>query len=152
MGTKSKLKSGIEVVTALICDGVRREISGQDIVIGVYSDEISVMHLPANLALTLYLRIKFKGIDATRIDFRVMGESGIQILPDVQFGISPPETGHIITVAMGPLPITVQAVGRITFEFKFPDTEWEPATDITFVKTKNATGVKISQPTGRPNV
>lgn len=149
---KGKNRSEVEIVTALICDGVRKEISGQDIVIGVYSDAINIAQLPANLALTLYLRLRFKKIDSTEIEFRAMGESGVQILPDVRFGIAPPETGHIITVAMGPLPITVQTFGKITFELKFPETDWEAATDVTFVKMTNVPSVKINQPTGRPNV
>jgi len=150
MATKSKLQGGNDIVTALICDGVRKEISGQDIIIGVYSDEINVVQLPFSFALTLYLRIRFEETEQTRVDFRVLGESGIQIVPDLQFEIAPPETGRITTVVIGPLPITIQALGKITFDVKFPNTGWEPATDIRFVRITNVPPVKVNQSTGRP--
>lgn len=145
-----KNQNDIEVVTALICDGVRKEVSGQDIIIGVYSDEINVTQLPLSLALTLYLRIRFKKAEPTKFDFRVLGEAGIQITPDLQFDIPPPVTGHIMTVAMGPIPITIQALGKISFDLKFTNTNWESATDIRFVKPANSDAAKVSQPTVRP--
>ncbi len=145
-----KNQSGVEVITALICDVVRKEITGQDIIIGVYSDEISVAQLPLSLVLTLYLRIRFKKTESTKFDFRVMGESGIQITPDLNFEIPPPVTGHIMTVAMGPIPINIQALGKITFDLKFTDANWESATDIRFVKPANADLAKVNQPTVRP--
>jgi hypothetical protein len=152
MTTKPKAQVEADIITALVCDGVRKEVSGQDIVIGVYSDVLNIPQLPSHIVLTLYLRIRFKRTGQTKFEFRVMGESGIQILPVLPFDITPLQTGRIITVVMGPLPIAIQTFGKITFELKFPNADWEPVTDITFVKIADATDAKASQPTDRPNV
>ena len=145
MAVKIKTASVYEIKTALICDGVRKEISGQDIIIGVYSDEIAVPQLPSLLALTLYLRVKFKRSEQSNIGFRVRGESGNQIIPDVQFQIMPQDIGRITTVVMGPLPINIQSFGRIIFDLKFSGSEWEPATDLNVVKAGDEGNV-IRQP------
>ena len=46
-------------VAALVCDDVRREISGKEILIGVYAHNVYVSLIPVNLIVTLYMRALF---------------------------------------------------------------------------------------------
>ncbi len=65
--------------TALICDDIRKEFNGKDIIIGVYGgDDILVPNIPVNLSLSVYTR--FRAVEADnsvshKLEFRVHGRT-----------------------------------------------------------------------------
>ena len=63
-------------VAALVCDDVRNETSGKEILIGVFADNVYVGVLPANLIVCLYLRVLFARSGVSTIKFRVWHQAG----------------------------------------------------------------------------
>ena len=61
---------------ALLCDDVRREVTGKDIIIGVYGEEITTPNLPVVLVFNLFMRVRFPKPDTSYLaEFRVIGPS-----------------------------------------------------------------------------
>jgi hypothetical protein len=46
-------RAELKIISVLICDDVRREENGKEILIGVYSGDIIVTRFPAAMALTI---------------------------------------------------------------------------------------------------
>jgi hypothetical protein len=52
----AKASHKMNVTAALVCDDVRKEINGKDILIGVYSGGILVPQFPGEVTMALYLQ------------------------------------------------------------------------------------------------
>ena len=131
-----------KVVAALVCDDVRKEITGKEILIGVYADNVYVGGIPANLNLALYIRALFARSEVSNIKFRVLGPGGIQVTPDVNIPLSgPTDLEDVVSVALRGIILQAQAEGRYEFQWQPPDQEWET---ITSVRIKKGHGPPLS--------
>jgi hypothetical protein len=108
----------------LLCDDVRREFSGKDIIIGVYSDEITVMSLPATLVFCLYIRARFPEKNKNyEIEFRVLGDTGQQLIPIAKTTINSQNTPRS-TISFGGIPLHIQSEGEVQFQWRPQAAEW----------------------------
>ena len=72
----------------LICDDVRKEITGKDILIGVYTTVINVHHLPAAVNLSAWIEV---------IPTR-KGQSSLEVKFEVPNDVSPATFGVIVGI------------------------------------------------------
>jgi len=113
------------VETALLCDDVRREISGKDIIIGVYGDEAIVPNFPVFMMFSLYLRVRFLEQGMFPTEFRVLGPSGQPLTANVKAPMMTTAANRIAMVHIAGLPIQVQSAGEVQFQWHPPGGEWE---------------------------
>jgi hypothetical protein len=118
-------RTALTIETVLLCDDVRKEITGKDIVIGVYGEDATVAAFPVTLAFSLYMRVRFPGEGPFLTEFRVIGPSGQPLTPTVKVPMRAREGGGMATVQIGQIPIQVQSAGQVQFQWRPPEGEWD---------------------------
>jgi hypothetical protein len=132
-------------VAALVCDDVRNEVSGKEILIGVFADNVFVGVLPANLIVSLYLRVRFGRSDLSPVKFRVLAPSGIQVTPEASLSLpAPPDLDTVTAVVIRGINFQAQAEGRYEFQWQPPGQEWEVVTSVR-IKTGTMPPLSVSQ-------
>ena len=113
-----------EILTALVCDDARKEASGKEIVIGIYTGDILVQAYPASLSLCLWILASFKSKGATPLQLRLVGGDGSQLVHfEGTAEIDQPDTPATL-----PLPRFLFSVGknsRLKFEWRIGAGEWQ---------------------------
>jgi hypothetical protein len=107
----------------IVCDDVRREISGKDILIGVYQGAILVPRFPVNLLLSLWVPLQCNKPGSYPLQFRVVGPHEVQYVSGVIPTIFQTKESGSVTVAGAPVPI--QLAGEIDFQLLEPGGEWQ---------------------------
>lgn len=135
-------KGKINVHAAIVCDDVRTEITGKEILIGVYSSDISIPSTPFNIGLCIW--IQWSASIAGKIPFRLRVHAPNNIIlfdggADVTF-VSP---NHMGTFVIGGLMFQVQAEGHLVVEIKEASHPWVRLLSLPIV-------VRRSQPTHVP--
>jgi hypothetical protein len=122
-------------VAALVCDDVRNEISGREILIGVFADNVHVAVLPANLIVSLYMRVLFARSGLSNIKFRVLAPAGIQVTPEASIALpGPPDLEAVASIVIRGINFQAQAEGRYEFQWQPPEQEWETVTSFRIKK------------------
>jgi hypothetical protein len=123
----------IEFRVALVCDDVRREDNGKDIIIGVYSDTLVIPAFPATLQLTFWLQFYANEItENTSVNFRLIGDDDIKFaemngaMRTVRKGLG--------SIAVGPIPLALQVATKLTFQTKLPNEDWKTLREIDVLK------------------
>jgi hypothetical protein len=134
----------ITVKTVVVCDDVRREENGKDILIGVYSAGVLVAQFPAPLQFTFWIQFKGTGIGETTIQFRLMGGEDVKFAEGrVQMQLLREGLGSI---SVGPLPLMLQVSTPLTLQMKQAmDADWHTIEEIPVSK-----GAPINPLTGAP--
>jgi hypothetical protein len=132
-------------VAALVCDDVRNEISGKEILIGVFADNVFVGVLPVNLIVCLYLRVRFGRSDLSAVKFRVLAPNGIQVTPEASLSLpAPPDLDTVTAIVIRGINFQAQAEGRYEFQWQPPDQEWESVTSM-HIKPGTMPPLSVSQ-------
>ena len=109
----------------IVCDDIRREISGKDILIGVYGSDVAVASFPAPLSLAFWMQ--FDSPETTtspiNIEFQLMGENDVKFATlGVQLLITRAGLG---TIALPAIPLSLQIPSNLTLQMKQQGGEWE---------------------------
>jgi hypothetical protein len=142
-------------VAALVCDDVRNELSGKEILIGVFADNVYVGLLPANLVASLYLRVRFARAATSNIKFRVLAPGGIQVTPEAPIALSAPtDLETIVSIVIRGIVFQAQAEGRYEFQWQPPEQDWETVTSLHIRKGLVSQPGAIPPPSvaGRPRL
>src|SRR6266436_9523709 len=113
------------LLNVLICDDVRREVTGKEIIIGVYGDEMMVPSLPVSLNLSLWIRVFFENAEAMYVDFAIVGEGGINLVQPQRLPIAGQQANRQMSVVLSGIPIQVQMPGPVTFRWCLKGGSWE---------------------------
>lgn len=62
----------IKPLSGVVCDEVRREKDGKDIIIGAYGGDLLIDSFPLGLALSLWISLETSGTGATKFSIRVV--------------------------------------------------------------------------------
>jgi hypothetical protein len=117
-----------DIDVALLCDDVRREVTGKDIIIGVYGEELTTPHLPTTFIFTLYMRVRFPIPNSDYpVEFRVIGPSDVQLTTAAKSNLrSPPPGGApTSTVSLGGIPFQIQTPGLVQFQWRPAGADWK---------------------------
>lgn len=101
----------VEILSVIICDDVRKEVSQKDILIGVYGGEINVGSYPAPLKLSFWIETMNKAVGKSDLTFKIESPSGnppIEISVEMQSS----RIGPGALVLQG-LPILAERDGNI---------------------------------------
>jgi hypothetical protein len=115
----------LTIKQCVVCDDIRREISGKDILIGVYGSGINVASFPSPLALAFWMQ--FDSSDATpspiMIEFQLVGENDTKFAAlGVQLMITKAGLG---TIALPAIPLSLQIPSDLMLQMRQPGEEWE---------------------------
>ena len=124
----------LKVHTALVCDDVRNEANGKQIIIGVYNSDMRMDNFPANVLLTFWLQVGPITEDNAVIDFRCTLSGKVITHGAVNFPVQSnhPKNG----IAIGPFPIILEKPGTLRFEVKLPNSvKWIKAIDLPIIST-----------------
>lgn len=118
----SEGKSLVDFVFALPCDDVRTEVTGKDIIIGVYPGNIAVPSFPANMLLCIWFQFWPKGLGDTGVEVRLLGPNNAQLAHvSANLSVRKQQLGSFHTPQ---LPIQVQTPGELSVQVRTTDTEW----------------------------
>lgn len=79
----------IKVLSAVLCDEVRREQSGKDILIGVYGGEIILNNIPGPISVSLWLSLEIPHKGDFVAEIRVVNAENKELARlKAEFGIS----------------------------------------------------------------
>ncbi|MBF0560727.1 MAG: hypothetical protein HQL37_01675 [Alphaproteobacteria bacterium] len=125
-------QENILLVQTLLCDDVRREITGKDIIIGTYGDLILLETFPANLQFCLWNRVRYFGkVDSIVINLQVVGPSGTISFPPFPFSIAAHREGELGNIVISPIRVPVEYPGDLAFQWQLPGRDWETLASLT---------------------
>jgi hypothetical protein len=118
-GTKEKIK----IVTAIICDDIRREQSGKDILIGVYGSGIRVVSLPQFVTLCVWLEIKPLERGSIEFKLRLIGQNKAVLFesPSAKATFNELKNSH---AAIGGIAVQLQSAGPHELQISTGSEEW----------------------------
>jgi hypothetical protein len=109
----------------IVCDDVRREASGKEILIGVYGSGITVATFPAQLGLAFWMQFYTPEtiIPATKLDFQLKGDDDAQFaLVKVELAVTRAGLGSI---SLPTLPLSLQIPTHLILQMKEEGGEWK---------------------------
>ncbi|SRR6266851_1506864 len=109
-----------DVGCVIICDDVRREQNGKDILIGVYSSDIVVPSLPFGLNLALWFEYKAPVIGQNTIFVQISYNGQ----PRGKFHATVEVTVQNVGMAFPPFPLNSDSAGDLVIEYSRTGTEW----------------------------
>lgn len=80
--------SDIKITAVVVCDDIRKEVTGKDILIGVYAGDIIVPEFPAVITATFWIEMTPGKLGKSRLRFRIRLANKDEAMPitiDVQF-------------------------------------------------------------------
>ena len=124
----------ITVLYTLVCDDVRREDNGKEIIIGVYSSDIRVSRFPANMRLVFWMQAIIGSVKYNTFQFRVIGPNEVELAAaDVELEMQS-QAGVIGTIPLR-VPIQIQSAGDLRLEARDgPNDQWEELKRIPVVQ------------------
>jgi hypothetical protein len=111
----------VKVTSALICDDIRREITGKDILIGVYAGDIIVPQVPFSIPLTLWFELSPEKTGPHKVSVR-LSYAGEEVFK-LEAGIDVQSVGP----AALPLPsfqLASDKLGELVVEFSADEKTW----------------------------
>lgn len=123
---------------ALLCEDVRKEVSGKEILIGVLADAIYVTFIPFPFVVTLYIRAMFSERESYLFEFRVLGPSDVPVTPVVTATVGKPaDIERSVSLVLNGIMFQVQSYGLYKFQWKPPDQDWETMTTLHIARGEN---------------
>ena len=113
----------IKIETVLICDDVRREVSGKEIIIGVYGGSITVPRYPGTMVATIWLEFDAVEHGDHKLELKIETPSGnppIEISIDYSVDNSGP-----MSLFVPRLPLHFERDGDIVISIKLDEQNWE---------------------------
>lgn len=131
---KSRAQSSSKVELALLCDGVRKEITGQETIVGLYADRFTSEQFPINFMPCLYVRLRFPRGGTYITQFKVHQNKDTQLLPIISVPILAEDEILSQTVVLGPIQIIIQSPGIVNFSIKVSEDDWQTIYKLDFLK------------------
>jgi len=116
----------IRPIHAVFCDDIRKEVTGKEILIGVYSGDLLVPHLPAPVVLAIW--VPFERIEGKSgkipIEFRLLDDNNRPIgYGSAEIEVSDTaDTGSLSFPSLGAM---LDHSGRLVFQLKQYDDSWQ---------------------------
>lgn len=121
-----------EIRSSVLCDEVREEKNGKQILIGVYLSSILVPDFPAKIPLTLWIQVYSEETGKYSGDIRVLGTDESVLLRG-QCGFEIKNSG-IATVSFPKMPLELQKEGKLSFQWNFGWPDWQTIKEMDVFK------------------
>jgi hypothetical protein len=121
-------KEGVEykVLNALICEDARKDLNRKDILIGVYSGNISVKKFPAALSIVVWMNLLVEGLGSRVIEVRIIGPNKKPLIAgDLNIDKKEPNKNDTISTSTPHALFTLDEPGTLRFQIKTPAGRWK---------------------------
>jgi hypothetical protein len=122
-----------EIVNTIICDDVRREDNGKEILIGIYGSAMLVSKFPAAVSPVLWMQVRPMKSGELRFSIRLKNEADA-VFHEISGGVNVDAPGEMGAVSTPPAPIQVNAEMQLVFEMKQEGGEWTKVREIPVKK------------------
>lgn len=122
---------------AVICDDIRREDNGKQILIGVYSENIGIPSFPANIALSIWLQCIGSKAGEVPFDFRLLFDG--REISGGSGSINVPFPNKMLSVGIGGLFAQILSPGTLTFQIRQHGGRWQKIKQIHVAQQGSAT-------------
>lgn len=112
-----------EIYAVVICEQVRKESNGKDILIGVYGGDIIVTDFPAFLTLTIWVEYAFHGPGDLPLTFQLITDRGTELFT-AQFTATLRQERSPGSVALGEFGAPLTDPCQIIVQYKEHDGDW----------------------------
>jgi hypothetical protein len=104
-----------EVTAVLVCDDIRKENNGKDILIGVYSGDILLPSLPAQLSLAFWIEVAPVQVGSKKATFRIGfgGDRSAMIHTELEVSRTGPAA-----IALPTFLVSIDSPGDLTLEIQ----------------------------------
>lgn len=115
----------VRVLSAVVCDDVRQEKNGKEILIGVYSGAITVHRIPSPpLPLRCWVNLKIQGPGTVKLGFRVRDHINKEIYQAEAETATTDEIGTG-SISFGPIVYVLSdPEGSLTIEYREGEGDW----------------------------
>ena len=115
----------VEVLSAIVCDDVREENNGKEILIGVYSGTIAVQEIPSPpLPLRCWVNLRIQSSCKVMLYFRAMDHDNKEIF-QAQLKTETDDEIGMGSVPLGPIMYTLkEPEGSLRIDYKEGDGDW----------------------------
>lgn len=110
------------ISTVIFCDDIIKELSGKEILIGVYSGNIQVNSYPAQLRLSLWIEFEADAPDQGHWELQVATPSGNPPI-QVDFDMEVKSAGSS-SMSMVGLPVRLESDGEIAVSSRRDTGDW----------------------------
>ena len=117
--------SRLTILSAVICDDIRMENNGKELLIGVYSGTIAVHAIPSSpLPLRCWVNLKIEGPYATKLHFRAIDHNNEEIYRSETDTKTDDEVG-VGSIILGPIFFSLKdSAGHLKIEYKDKGDDW----------------------------
>lgn len=120
----TKLGPDITVDHVLICEDIRREDNGKQIVIGLFAGDIKVSRLPVDLRLAFLVRGKSSKKGPNNIELRLLDSNNSPIV-EGQSELNVQKPNSLFSMSMPPVIVQIVPEGVMKFQMRQPGTRWK---------------------------
>lgn len=110
-----------KVYNAVVCEDIRVENTGKNILIGVYANDLNVTIAPAVLRIAIWLQ--FEGIEPQGAKFEFRSTLAGKKKFDGKVTINAPAVDDKATVSLGPFLLRIEEGGDLRVDVRFEDSK-----------------------------
>lgn len=123
----------LKIVNCLICDDVRREDNGKELLIGVYSANMIVSKFPAGLPVALWGQFTSSQEGDFTFAVRVVSPEDTEFAT-ATVQIQKYKANDVASFAVKGLPAVAHTRTQLRFQAKFEGEEWKTLKELTIEK------------------
>jgi hypothetical protein len=112
----------LEVESFVLCEEIRHEINNKMMLLGVYTGDIVVPHVPAMLRFAMYLSLKGVTKGSHNFECFLEGAGGKTGFEGTIEALGTGEESAVILTP--PLPLKIDGVGPLSWKIRFDKSKW----------------------------
>lgn len=115
-----------KVMSALVCEDARKDLNHKDILIGVYSGNITVKSFPATMSIVVWMNLLVEGFGKRAIDVRIIGPRKKPLIGGA-LNIEKKARDQVDTISLSTphALFTLDGPGTLKFQIKTPAGRWK---------------------------
>lgn len=114
-----------EIKNVILCEDVRQERSNKFTLIGVFSGDVQVESLPANVSIAVFMEGNVRRDGRIEINLRFSGPGDVEAI--LKTTVVPTRAGEPFTIAVPRLTILMESEGEFHIDVAEGDGDWVPA-------------------------
>ena len=112
----------IKIISVIVCDDIRKEISNKDILIGVYSGSIVFQAFPSTIPLSLWIEVEPDQLGPADIELRIVAPSGNpETIAKLHMEVGAIETTGL---SLQGIPLQFEREGDLKIAFRQAGEDW----------------------------
>lgn len=110
---------------AIVCDDIRREDNGKQILIGIYTGDIIVSAFPTNLNLSFWLHLAVEKPGIAKVEVQMLLGPGETQIFRAQSSLETKEPDPFTVLAFGGIGLAATHEGYISLQWRQVGDDWQ---------------------------